>query len=119
MGTWLVGLSTSLPELVSSFAAVRMGAFDLAVGNLFGSNAFNMAIFLPLDLAQPGPAIFASLDPGHAISALFAVVLMSLGLAAIVYRAERRFVMIEPDCLLMVVVYGLGIWLLYGRVAGG
>jgi len=118
VGTWLVGLSTSLPELVSSLAAARMGAFDLAVGNLFGSNAVNMAIFLPLDAAQPGAAIFAALDPGHAISALFAVVLMSLGLAAIVYRAEQRFALIEPDSVVMVVVYGLGIWLLYGRVGG-
>jgi len=118
VGTWLVGLSTSLPELASSLAAVRMGAFDLAVGNLFGSNALNMAIFFPLDLAQPGAALFAALDPNHAISALFAVVLMSLGLAAIVYRAERRFAMIEPDSVLMVVVYVLGIGLLYARVAG-
>jgi cation:H+ antiporter len=118
VGTWLVGFSTSLPELVSSLTAVRMGAFDLAVGNLFGSNAFNMAILFPLDLAQPGAAIFAALDPGHAISAFFAVVLMALGLAAIVYRAERRFAMIEPDSLLMVLVYALGIWLLYGRVSG-
>lgn len=84
VGAWLVGLSTSLPELVSSLAAAHMGAFDLAVGNLFGSNAINIAIFLPLDAAQPGTAIFAALDPGHAIFALFAVVLMSLGVAAIV-----------------------------------
>jgi cation:H+ antiporter len=112
VGTWLVGFSTSLPELVSSVAAVRLGAFDLAVGNLFGSNAFNMAIFFGLDLAQPG-SIFATLDPNHAVSGLFAVILTSLGLAAIVYRAERRFVMLEPDSLLMVVTYVLGVWLLY------
>ena len=118
VGTWLVGFSTSLPELVSSIAAVRMGAFDLAVGNLFGSNALNMAIFLALDLAQPG-AIFAALDPAHVISALLAVILMGQGLAAIVYRAERRFAMLEPSSLLMLVTYALGIWLLYVRSTGG
>jgi cation:H+ antiporter len=113
VGTWLVGLSTSLPELVASVAAVRMGAFDLAVGNLFGSNGFNMALFVVLDLVHPGPSVFAVLDPSHVISALIAVVLTSLGLAAIVYRAERRFALIEPDSLLMVVTYLLGVWLLY------
>jgi len=117
VGTWLVGLATSLPELVASIAALRMGSFDLAVGNLFGSNACNMAVFLGLDLAQSG-SVFAALDPSHAISALFAVVLMSLGLAAIVYRAKRRFAMIEPGSVLMLAAYALALWLLYGHSAG-
>jgi len=118
VGTWLVGLATSLPELVACIAAVRMGSFDLAVGNLFGSNAFNMAIFFALDAVQPGN-LFASLDPGHVLSALFAVVLMGLGLAAIVYRAKRRFAMLEPDSLLMLVAYAAAIWLLYTHTTGG
>ena len=46
LGGWLLGLTTSAPELIASLAAVRMGAFDLAVGNLFGSNALNMALFV-------------------------------------------------------------------------
>lgn len=112
VGTALVGLATSLPEVVTCLAAVRMGSFDLAVGNLFGSNAINMAILLPLDLAQPG-SLFAALDPGHALSGLFAVVLMSLGLAAIVYRARRRFAMLEPDSALIAVAYFAALWLLY------
>jgi cation:H+ antiporter len=116
VGTWLVGLSTSLPELASSIAALRLGASDLAVGNRFGSNAFNMAIFFALDLASPAP-IFSGLDSDHAISGLFAVVLMGLGLAAIVYRADRHLAVVEPDSVLMVVVHALGIWLLYSRVA--
>jgi cation:H+ antiporter len=117
VGTWLLGLATSLPELVACTAAVRMGSFDLAVGNLFGSNAFNMAIFFPLDLAQPG-SLFTALDPNHALSGLFAVGLMSLGLAAIVYRAKRRFAMLEPNSFLMLVAYAMAIWLLYRHSAG-
>lgn len=116
-GTTFVGLATSLPELTASLAAVRMGAFDLAVGNLFGSNAINMALMLPLDLAQPG-SLFGVIDRGHALAGLFAVVLMSLGLAAIVYRAKRRYAMIEPDSLLMIAAYGCAIWLLYLTSAG-
>jgi cation:H+ antiporter len=117
VGTWLVGLATSLPELVTALAAVRMGAFDLAVGNLFGSNACNMAIFLPLDLVQGGN-LFAGLDPGHALSGLFAVLLMSLGIAAIVYRARRRFAMVEPDSLLILVAYAAALWLMARHAAG-
>lgn len=116
VGTFLVGLSTSVPELVSSLAAVRMGAFDLAVGNLFGSNAFNMVIFFLMDVASPTP-IFAVLDPTHAVTALFALVLMALGAAAIVYRAERRYWMIEPDSLLMVAIYLVAAWLVFAHAS--
>jgi cation:H+ antiporter len=112
VGTSLVGLSTSLPELVASIAAVRMGSFDLAVGNLFGSNAFNMAVFVVLDAAQEG-SLFATVEPRHAVSALFALVLMSLGMAAIVYRAKRRFAMLEPDSALIVVAYVAAMWMLH------
>lgn len=115
VGAWLVGFSTSLPELVASLAAVRMGAFDLAVGNLFGSNGFNMAIFFVLDLASPGGSAFAALSPVHVVTGLVGVLLTALGLAAIVYRAERRFAMLEPDAVLIVLAYfvGLGTIALY------
>jgi cation:H+ antiporter len=117
VGTWLVGLSTSLPELVACLAAIRLGSPDLAVGNLFGSNAFNMAIFLALDLVQPG-SLFAALDPSHVLSGSAAVVLMALGIAAIAYRAKRRFAMLEPDSLLILMTYCAAMILIYLHGAG-
>lgn len=115
VGTLLVALVTSLPELVASIVAVRMGALDLAVGNLFGSCAFNMCVFFAMDLFTKA-SIFAALDTSHAVSALFGIVLMGLGLAAIVYRAERRFWVFEPDASLIVLVYFAAIWVLYAHV---
>lgn len=117
IGTWLVGLSTSLPEVVTCIAAVRLGAVDLAIGNLFGSNAFNMAIFLAMDLAYPAGSIFGVLGPGHVLSALLAVVLMAVGLAAIVLRTVGRWKLLEPGGLLMVLIYLGGLWALYSRAA--
>jgi cation:H+ antiporter len=117
-GTWRVGLASSLPELVTTTAALRLGAVDLAIGNLFGSNAFNMAIFFAMDVAHPGGSIFAVLDPAHAISAFLAVVLMALGLAAIVLRSEGRRSLLEPGSALMLVVYLTGLWLLYVQATG-
>jgi cation:H+ antiporter len=116
IGTWLVGLATSLPELVTSLAAVRMGAYDLAVGNLFGSNAVNMVMVLPLDLAYGGGPFLATVSPVHGISALIAIVLMSIGFASIVYRSKNRQVGLEPISGLMLLVYlaGIGLVYLYG-----
>ena len=118
VGTWLVGLSTSLPEVVTSLAALRIGAVDLAIGNLFGSNAFNMGIFFAMDLAHPGGSIFGVLDTSHAISALMAVVLMAVGLAAIVLRGEGRVRLLEPGSALILILYAGGLWALYAHTAG-
>ena len=114
VGTWLVGLATSLPELVTSLAAVRMRAYDLAVGNLFGSNAVNMVMFLPLDVVHHGPFL-ASISPVHAISALVGIVLMAIGLAGIVYRSSRRLARLEPIGAVMLIAYVTGLVLIYVR----
>ena len=119
MGTWLVGMSTSLPELVTSLAAIRMRAYDLAVGNLFGSNAFNMVIFVVLDLAHGSGPFFSVVSPVHAISALVAIGLMSLGVAALVVRAEGRLTLLEPSSALIVLGYVLGLALVLAQSAGG
>lgn len=117
VGTLLVGFATSLPELVTSLAAVRLGAYDLAVGNLFGSNALNMVMFLPLDLAhRPGP-LLGVIAEVHALTALVAIVLMGVGLAAIIYRVRGRMFALEPTSLLMILIYVAGIGLLYLRSA--
>lgn len=113
IGTSLVAITTSLPELVTTFAAVRLGAFDLAVGNLFGSNAFNMAILLLADIAYRKGPLLAAVESTHVVTAFVSILLMSVGVMGIIYRAEKRFILIEPDSLLMIVGYVLGMWLLF------
>lgn len=114
VGSSLVAVTTSLPELVTAVAAVRLGAFDLAVGNLYGSNAFNMAAFLFVDVAYRQGAILSTVSPSHASTALWSMLMMNIGLMGIIYRAEKRFVLVEPDSLLMIVCYVLGLWLIFG-----
>lgn len=70
-----------------------------------------MALLLPLDLAQSG-SLFEVLSRSHVLSGLFAVLMMSLGVAAIVYRAKRRFALIEPGSVLILLGYALALWLL-------
>jgi cation:H+ antiporter len=113
VGTSLVAITTSLPELVTATAAVRLGAFDLAVGNLFGSNAFNMAAFFFADLAFRRGSIFAAVSDAHAMTALWSVLLMSIALMGIIYRVEKRYLLIEPDSFLIILGYILGLGLLF------
>lgn len=113
IGTSLVAITTSLPELVTAIAAVRIGAFDLAVGNLFGSNAFNMAAFFFVDVAYRGGPLFNAVSATHALTALWSILLMSTALMGIIYRVEKRYLLIEPDSLAIIFGYCLGLWLLY------
>jgi cation:H+ antiporter len=105
VGTALLALCTSLPELVASIAAVRIGAHDLAVGNLFGSNAFNMAALVLVDVAYTPAALFPSVDPGQAVAGIGAILLMALALAALVHGTETRARRLEPDAFLLLVAY--------------
>ncbi len=68
IGTLLLALVTSLPELVSSLAAVKMGALDLAIGNFFGSNSLNMVVVWVADLPFKGN-LLSSASKFHLISA--------------------------------------------------
>jgi cation:H+ antiporter len=111
VGIWLLGFSTALPEFVTSITACRLGAFDLAVANLYGSCAFNMVVFFVMDLVSPQP-VFSLLDPLLALSGALAVVLMLLGVAAVVMRRHLRFAPSLNGGVLLA-SYGLAIWIIY------
>ncbi len=110
VGTTLVALCTSLPELSASLSAIRNGSIDLAVGNVFGSNAFNMALFLPLDALFPG-SLFAAAGGAHPISAFAVIVASSVVVIGQLYHEERRTRFLEPDAVtvLLVILAALGL----------
>ncbi|MET0758895.1 MAG: hypothetical protein ABWZ56_00630, partial [Flavobacterium sp.] len=66
-GTLFIAASTSLPEVVVSIAAIRMGTIDLAIGNIFGSNIFNIAILALDDILYTKGPIFQFTSPNHIV----------------------------------------------------
>jgi cation:H+ antiporter len=112
VGTTFVAASTSLPELVASIAAIRLGAFDLVVGNVFGSNAFNMMLFVPLDFAYPG-ALFAVANSTHVISVLAVIACTSVVIMGQLYQSDSRRRFIEPDAWLVITLIAGALALVY------
>jgi len=108
VGTTLVAFTTSLPELVCSAAAVRLGAFDIAVGNVLGSNCFNMFLLLPVDAAYPG-VLLADVSEAHAVTALAVIVVTAVTLLGQLYRGERRVLFLEPDAVTVLLLVA-GAW---------
>ncbi len=118
IGATLIGITTSLPEVVATIVAVRVGAYDMAVGNLFGSNIFNMFAFALTDFFYTDGRIFGAIDPNFTLVALLGMLLTLLALIGNQARVERRIFFIEIDALLILIGYLLGMYFLYARGIG-
>ncbi|MHB1083743.1 MAG: sodium:calcium antiporter [Thiobacillus sp.] len=114
VGTLFVAAVTSAPEVVVTVAALRMGAVDLAIGNLFGSNLFNIAILAIDDVFYlPGP-LLADVSLVHATSAFSAMMMSGLAVVGLVLRpVSRVFRTVSWISLLLLVIYLLNMWFLY------
>jgi cation:H+ antiporter len=112
IGTLLVGFTTSFPEIAASIAAVRLGALDLAVGNVFGSNAFNMVILLAMDVAYTKGPVLAAASEVHAGTALFAAIAVGFGLMAILARRGTRIASVRVESVAILLSYAGAVWVL-------
>lgn len=90
VGTILLSLVTTLPEAVVTLSALRLGALDLAVGNLLGSCLFNVGIIAVDDLAYRRGPILAAIDPSHAGTALAALIMSGLVIVGLTLRPFAR-----------------------------
>ena len=108
MGAALLAITTSLPELVASIASLRIGAYDMAVGNLFGSNVANMSVLLFADVAYTEGPILVAVSSAQAVAGVGAILLMAIAVAAIVGESERtQLRRLEPDALVLLLTYAL------------
>ncbi|HAS52628.1 MAG: sodium:proton exchanger [Nitrospirae bacterium GWC2_57_13] len=114
VGNIFIALSTSLPEVVVSVAALRIGAVDLAIGNLLGSNIFNIFILALDDLFFLDGPLLTSVSTSHGISALSAIMMTSLAVIGLVYRAEKKRMVLSWHSVGMIMVYMGNMLLLFG-----
>jgi cation:H+ antiporter len=113
VGTTFLALTTTLPELVVSIAALRMDAADLVYGNLFGSNLFNMAILAIDDLLYfDGPLLMAA-TPGHIVTANAAMAMTAIAMIGLTYRASKKRFLFAWDSLAIVIVYLYSVSMVY------
>ena len=105
-GTLFLAASTSMPELVISFAALRIGSLDMAVGNLLGSNLFNMFIIGLDDIFYREGSLFAAISPSHQIS-IFSVIIMSAvaGLGLLFKPGKKALWLFSLDTFIILLFY--------------
>lgn len=113
VGSIFIALATSLPEVVVSFAALRMGAVDLAVGNLFGSNLFNIAILAVDDVLYVKGALLSNIAGSHAVTACAAIAMTAIAVVGLTYRASRKAYFMAWDSVGIIAVYAAATYVLY------
>ena len=113
VGTILVAAATSLPEVVVSREALKMGAVDLAVGNVLGSNLFNMAILSLDDVAYLRGPLLERVSMSHAVTALAAIIMTAIMIISLIYRSRQRVLYVPWSSLSILFVYGALVVLLY------
>jgi cation:H+ antiporter len=90
VGTVFMALVTTLPEMAVTLAALRLGALDMALGNLLGSNLFNVTILAVDDACYVRGPLLADAAPVHAGTAVTALVMTGLVIIGLVMRPQGR-----------------------------
>jgi cation:H+ antiporter len=108
VGTFATSVATSLPELVTSVAAVRAGALTLAVGGIVGGNAFDLLFIAAADVAYRPGSIYAALTEADVFVLGWAMLLVGV-LGAGLVRRQRKGIGFEGVSVLLVYVAGLAV----------
>jgi cation:H+ antiporter len=114
VGTLLVAAVTSAPEAAVTLSALRIGALDMAIANLLGSNLFNIVILAIDDIAYPEGPLLANVDMSHTLTAFAAVMMSALVVVGLVFRPQRRVVLgLTWVSLGLLMLYVLNSWILF------
>lgn len=102
VGSLFLAFTTTLPEITVSFTAMRIGAVDMAVANMIGSNLFNLAIIPITDLIYVREPILAGVSESHLITAAAVIVMTLLFIIGLRLKPGRRFRLSWWNCSLIV-----------------
>lgn len=119
MGLTLLAVATSLPELSTAIAAVKLRRVELAIGDILGGNMFDAVLILLVDALAPGGPILREVDRPSMTAALIAVLLTALSVVGLVERRGKTVFRMGYDSVAVLVVYAAGMAaILAGVVAG-
>lgn len=90
VGNLFLAVSTSLPEVAASLVAIRLGAIDLAIGNVLGSNLFNVLLLSVYDIADGSANFWSALTNANGFAAVMTMMMTGVVIISLMYRASPR-----------------------------
>lgn len=111
VGTVFVAAATSLPEMVVTLSALRLGAVDLAVGNLFGSNLINLGILGLMGFLYVKAPLLQAVSPKHVATGVMATIMTGIAATEMVYRPQKKALRwMSTGAFIMVFLYAANIF---------
>ena len=107
VGSIFLAFTTTIPELTVSFAAMRIGAKDMAIANMIGSNLFNITIISIDDLLYFKMPILAAVSTTHMVTALVVILMTLIFIAGLNFK-PRRFFRLSWWNLALILLFSLG-----------
>lgn len=113
VGTLFLAASTSLPEIAVSLAAIRMGSTDMAIGNLLGSNLFNVFILFLDDVFYTKGHLLKDASEVNLLSVFFVVMMTGVAIIGFIFPSKEKKFAMALDTLAIFSLYVVNMLLLY------
>ncbi|WP_077623712.1 sodium:calcium antiporter [Sediminibacillus massiliensis] len=113
VGSFLIAATTSLPEAVSVFIALRLKNIDMALGSILGSNMFNMLIIAGSDAVYRNGSILADVSSSHLVTALGVAILSLFLIQALTRKEAKSAFNYSFPSLLIIIGYFLTSYLIF------
>ncbi|WP_418318796.1 sodium:calcium antiporter [Piscinibacter sakaiensis] len=114
VGTIFLALATTLPEMAVTLSALRIGALDMAIGNLLGSNLFNVLILAIDDLFYVRGPLLADASAAHGGTAVAAMLMSGLVIIGLVMRPQGRVLRVTSWISIgLVAAYAINLAVIY------
>jgi len=113
VGSIFLALATSFPEMIVSISALRMGSVNMAIGNILGSNLFDIMIIPLCDLFWDGKSLFASIAHIHLILIAMSIIMTGIIIVSLIYRSRKAILKMGWDVLAMIGIFVIGYMFLW------
>jgi cation:H+ antiporter len=113
VGATLLALATSLPEVSTTLAASRNERYTVVVSNIFGSNAFDVALLFLAELLHRRASILEGLEPSVVFMPAIGTLMTGIYLWGLMERENRTLGRIGWDSAAALVTYAGGVTVLY------
>jgi cation:H+ antiporter len=112
-GAVFLGLSTSLPELSTVLAAVKLRRYEMAMADVFGTNLFNVTIVVLVDALHSGGPVLSEVSRSAGFGAMLGLLLTGMMTVGVIERRDRTVLRMGYDSFAVMVTYAIGVVVLY------
>jgi len=109
VGFALIGISTSMPELSSITTAIRMRRYEMAFGQILGTNFVNLSLILLADVFFAGGPVVSELGRFEQISALLGASLVGIFMVGLLERKDSTIMKMGYDSAVVILLFGAGL----------